>query len=176
MKKTLMALVAALGMLVAVVAMATPAHAQEQTITSDPASVEEAGEHELTVTGAGYTGPAFLLPCPGAGGDPTAIAEDSCDTGALTPVTPDDDGNWEATVTFDIPAEGLVMVAGNAAQTEVGATVVMVGAMEEAMEESESMEDDSLADTGNEAIVFALVGLTALMAGVMFLNTRREFS
>jgi len=189
MKKTMIALATVVAMLMTMVmtvtAAATPAFAQgDQTITSDPASVEEAGEYELTVTGSGYSEPAFLLPCPGANGDPAAMDEDSCDTGNLTPVTPDGDGNWEATVTFEIPAEGLVIVAGNVAQTEVGLTAVGVGAMEEStedsgameesMEETAAAEDDSLADTGNEALFVAVIGLTALLAGALFLNSKRD--
>jgi len=191
MKKTMIALATVVAMLMTMMAAATPAYAQgDQTITSDPASVEEAGEYELTVTGSGYSEPAFLLPCPGANGDPAAMDEDSCDTGNLTPVTPDGDGNWEATVTFEIPAEGLVIVAGNVAQTEVGLTAVGVGAMEdsgameestedsgameESMEETAAAEDDSLADTGNEALFVAVIGLTALLAGALFLNSKRD--
>lgn len=179
MKRILVALAAILTLTLGLVA---PAAAQgDQEIVATPSSVDAAGEHEITVEGSGYTGPAFLLPCPGAGGDLAAVAEDSCDLGSLTPVAPDSDGNFTATVTWDIPAEGLVMVVGNAAQTEVAAAVVSVGggeAMADESMEDDAMEEasDDLAETGVESSVLVIAGGAILAAGALFINSRRELA
>ena len=185
MKRILISLAALMTLLIG---FAAPASAQgDQAITADPSNVAEAGEHEITVTGSGYTGPAFLLPCPGAEGDLTKVVEDgACDLGSLTPVTPDDDGNFEASATFDIPEQGLVMVVGNAAQTEVAAAVVTVGGEAEAEAEAEAEEEaapavasdesgeDALAETGIEAYQLVIIGAAVAMAGAMVTRTRRE--
>ena len=179
--------------------MIAPASAQgDQAISADPTSVSEAGEHELTVSGTGYTGPAFLLPCPDAEGDLTKVAEDgACDLNNLTPVAPDGDGNVEATVTFDIPDEGLVIVIGNADQSEVAVTLVTVGADEAEEEEADdaddagdsdsdaataddsdsdaaTADDDALASTGAESFQFIVIGATMLLAGLMLARFSRR--
>lgn len=181
MKRILVAFAAVLTLTLGLVA---PAGAQaDVSITATPGNVDAAGEHEITVTGEGYTGPAFLLPCPGAEGDMALLADDgACDLANLTPVTPDADGTFEVTTTFDIPEEGLVIVVGNAAQTEVGPALITVGAeaMAETMEddgEAEAMTDDaSLADTGVESSVLLIAGGTVLIAGMLIVNSRRELA
>ena len=82
-----------------------------------------AGEQEITVTGAGFSQDGFLLPCPGANADPAQLAEDSYDLTNLTPYTA---GDWEHTVIYDVPAGGLLIVAGSADQTEVVTSVITV--------------------------------------------------
>ena len=72
---------------------------------------------------AGFSQDGFLLPCPGANADPAQLAEDSCDLTNLTPYTA---GDWEHTVTYDVPAGGLLIVAGSADQTEVVTGVITV--------------------------------------------------
>ena len=57
----------------ALIALAAPAAAQ--TISVNPPAVPEAGSYDFTVSGSGFTDSGFLLPCPGANGDPAAIAE-----------------------------------------------------------------------------------------------------
>lgn len=157
-------------------------------IEADPASVAEAGEHTITINGSGYTGPLFVLPCPGAGGDPAAIAEDSCDLNALAPAAPDDDGNFSIELTVDIPEEGLVIVGGNADQTEVGATVVGVGgeamddgeaeAMADDDGEAEAMDDASsdLPATGLESALVIVIGAALLAAGALVVRSGRDIS
>lgn len=141
----------------ALIALAAPAAAQ--TISADPPAVPEAGSYEFTVSGSGFTEAGFLLPCPGANGDPAAIAEDSCD---LTALTPYDAGDWSLTVTYDVPAEGLVIVAGNAAQTESGATVIAIG------------DAGALPNTGADTLLFVTVGLVlAAGAAALVLGGRR---
>lgn len=138
----------------ALVAMAAPAAAQ--SVSADPPAVPEAGTYDFTVSGSGFADAGFLLPCPGANGDPTAIAEDSCDLAALTPY---EAGDWSVDVTYDIPAEGLVLVAGNAARTESGATVIAVG---------------DLPNTGANTNLYLTVGLVlAAGAAALVVGGRR---
>lgn len=160
-----------------------PAGAQDgPSISAEPGAVDAAGTHTITISGSGYSGPLFVLPCPGAGGDPSAIAEDSCDLAALTPAAPDDDGNFTVEVTFDIPAEGLVIVGGNAAQTEVGATVVGVGGGAAAADDTAEAADDgaaeaeaaTLPETGYESTLLVVVGASILAAGVMLTRFGRS--
>lgn len=158
-------MMAVLGLMVAMVA---PAAAQDQTVTIDPQSVAEAGEATVTVSGSGFTEPGFVLPCPGANGDPTALSEDSCDLASLTPFSPTD-GEFTLEVTYDVPAEGLVVVAGNAAQTEVGANVILVGAPA-----AEATAADTLPETGAESWMFLVVGAAVLAGGLMVLRFRNE--
>ena len=111
MKRLLLAITAAFALTIAV---AAPASAQ--TVEIDPNPVSGAGEQEITVTGTGFAQDGFLLPCPGANADPAQLSQDSCDLTNLTPYTA---GDWEHTVTYDVPAVGLLIVAGSADQTEV---------------------------------------------------------
>lgn len=179
MKKIILALVVAAGLMGLSIA---PAAAQDQTLTVDPGSVEAAGEYEFTVVGEGFTVPVFLLPCPGAEGDPAALATgeaaDLCDTSKLTPVTPDDAGRWEATVTYEVGDSGLVLVAGDQAQTNSAVGVVTVGAAEEAPAEEAPAEEaeEPLANTGVESGLLAIIGLSVALAGAMILFESRRTS
>ena len=158
MKKSIVAIAAVLAMMVAV---AAPAAAQAASLSVSPGSVDAAGEAELTVTGSDFTSDGFLLPCPGADGDPAKMGADSCDTAALTPYTVDESGGWSATVTYDIPAEGLVIVAGNADQTESAVSVIAVGA-------------GTLPNTGANTNALVLMTLGLIGAGaVLFTGGRR---
>ncbi len=202
MKKILVALVA---VLVASFAFAAAAQAQGQTIEFDPASVDAAGEVEVAVTGTGFDVAVFILPCEGAGGDPAALTDvtTQCDLGALTPASPDADGNISATITFNIPEEGLVIAAGDQAQTNSAIGVITVGAAEEggeeegaeegaeeggeeeateeeapAEEEAEpettDAEEGELANTGVESGLLAIVGAALLAGGLMTAGAMRR--
>ena len=141
----------------ALIAMAAPAAAQ--SITADPPSVPEAGTYDFTVSGTGFSDAGFLLPCPGANGDPAAIAEDSCDVANLTGY---DAGDWSLDVTYDVPAEGLVLVAGNAAQTESSATVITIG------------DAADLPNTGANTNAYLIAGLVlAVGAATLVVGGRR---
>ena len=151
MKRLLLAISAAF---VLTIAVAAPASAQ--TVDIDPNPVSEAGEQEITVTGTGFTDDGFLLACPGANADPAQLAEDSCDLANLTPYSA---GDWELTVTFDIPAEGLLIVAGNAAQTEVVPAVISVG---------EAAAEDELPNTGGNTQAYLLLAFVLFGAADAF--------
>lgn len=161
-----------------------PASAQDgPTITVDPEFVEAPGEQEFTVTGAGWTVPsAFVLPC--------VVVEDltqldaqggDCDLANLTPAVNDGSGGFEVTVTYDIPAEGLLIVVGDADQTESAFHIVTVGApaaeegAEEGVEEEEAAgEEEELANTGIESGLLAIVAGAVLAGGVMLTTTQRR--
>ena len=151
MKRLLLAISAAF---VLTIAVAAPASAQ--TVDVDPNPVSEAGEQEVTVTGTGFTDDGFLLACPGANADPAQLAEDSCDLANLSPYSA---GDWELTVTFDIPAEGLLIVAGNAAQTEVVPAVISVG---------EAAAEEELPNTGGNTQAYLLLAFVLFGAAAAF--------
>jgi len=174
-------------------AFAVPAGAENHTptLSVEPSSVAEAGEYEFTITASDFapTG-GFLLPCEGAEGSLEVIAAgdpaELCDLAALTPYAVGDDGTWEATVTYTIPEIGLILAAGDAGGDNASAVLISVGAMEEetmeeeTMEEEtmeeEAMEDGGLAETGVESSLLAVVGATILLAGGLFVATRRQHS
>ena len=170
-----------IGLALAIVAvLAAPAAAQEApTITSDVTNVEAAGEHEFTITGAGWTAapPIFVLPCVGA----TTIAEmiaagaDACDIASLEAATPED-GAFEVVVVYDVPAEGMCISAGDVATTEVAAVCITVGAAEEGAAEEGPAEEEELADTGVESGLLAIIGLAVVGAGVMTVGYTRRFA
>ena len=167
----------------------SPAAADGHTpvLTIEPASVDAAGEHEFTVTGSDFapTG-GFLLPCAGVEGDLALMAESDptavCDLGALTPYAPDDDGGWTATVTYDVPAEGLVLAAGDTGGANASAALISIGAAEEAAPAEEVEEEaapaaaDALPATGVESYLFAVVGLAIVAAGALVVRSSREFA
>lgn len=170
-----------LGLGLAMVAVfAGPAAAQDgPAITVDPANVDAAGTVEVTITGTGYTQPAlFVLPCTFPdGGDVTLLSSDDCDLTALTPVSPDADGAFEITIEYDIPAEGLAIVAADAGQVEQAAAAISVGAADEPAPEPTPEETDTaqeLPETGSENAILAIVGLTLAAAGVVVLGGGRR--
>lgn len=197
MKRTLVAVAAILAVLFATMGTAS---AQDQTITIEPASVDEAGEYEFTVTASGFNPtPGFLLPCPGAEGSLETIADGDpatlCDLSNLFPYTVDDDGAWTATVTYDVPDIGLVLAAGDTGGDNAAAALISVGAEEEAAAdeaEEEAADDDAaaddaaadddagdstaLAETGTESALLVIIGATMLLAGLMMYRSSRVFS
>ncbi|MGB0502290.1 MAG: LPXTG cell wall anchor domain-containing protein [Acidimicrobiales bacterium] len=152
-----MAITAAFALTIAV---AAPTSAQ--TVEIDPNPVSGAGEQEVTVTGTGFTDDGFLLPCPGANADPAQLAEDSCDLTNLTPYTA---GDWEHTVTYDVPAGGLLIVAGNAAQTESATLVITVGG---------AGSDDELPNTGANTQALLVTALVLFAAAGAFVAGNRK--
>ena len=187
----LIALAIGLGL---VALLAAPAGAQDgPTITVDPLNVEAAGEQEFTVVGEGWTAepPIFVLPC-----FPVNTLEDlaaqgaaACDTAALTPATPAD-GAFEATVTYDVPAEGMCIASGDAAQSEGAFVCITVGAAAEGGEEAEGEGEEApaegeeaegegeeeLANTGVESGLLAIVAVAIIAAGAMVVRTTRRFA
>lgn len=182
-----------------VAALAGPAAAQDgPAITVDPESVDAAGTQSFTVTGSGFTLPAlFVLPCAyPADGDVANIGEDDCDLGALTPVSPDEEGAFSVEVEYDVPEEGMAIVAADAGQVETAAAVISVaGAEDEAAEEEPAEEEaaeeepaeeaegedveeaqEELPETGAESTTLAIIGLTVAAAGALVVGGSRRLS
>jgi len=198
MKRTLAALAVMVGVLFATMGTAA---AQDQTITIEPAVVSEAGEHEFTVTAAGFNPtPGFLLPCPGAEGSLETIAEGDpatlCDLSNLHAYTVEDDGGWTATVSYEIPEEGLVLAAGDTGGDNAAAALISIGSDDAAADDDEAAADDSeeaagddgndddatttssgnLAETGTESALLVIIGATMVLAGLMMYRSGRVFS
>ncbi len=165
--KKIKLLVAALGVsLVAMFALAPAAQAQNvASIIADPAFVAAPGETTFTITGSGWpAGATALLPCEGSTNYEEAAANgaDACDLGNLTIVTAAADGTFTAEWTYNIPAAGMCIGAGDLAQTTVGTYCVGVGA-------------PILPNTGSESTKIAIIGAAVLAAGAMIvLSTRRR--
>ncbi|MDH3681099.1 MAG: LPXTG cell wall anchor domain-containing protein [Acidimicrobiia bacterium] len=176
---------------------AAPASAQDgPAITVDPPSVDAAGEATFMVTGTGFTQPAlFVLPCTIPEGGPEAVGQDDCDLANLLPVTVADGGFGPVEVTFDIPAEGLVVVAADAGQIETAAAVITVGeaaadettddeatddeATDDEATDDEATDDtaaaqDELPETGAESTLLAIIGVSVALAGAMVVGASRR--
>ncbi len=136
---------------------AGPASAQDDpTLTVSPDTVDAAGEAELTVTGAGFTPllDLFVLSCVAPGGDLAAInGQEDCDVQNLTPVTAEDDGTFEVTVTYDV-VENFAVLAGDSAQTESAGALVAIsgsGGEDEATTTTASPTTTAAPDDGGDA-------------------------
>jgi hypothetical protein len=181
-------LLAAVFDLAFIAVVAVPAGAQDgPSITVEPATVDTADEHEFTITGTGWsaTTPIFVLPCAfpetGSAGD---IDADTCDATNLTPATAED-GLFTVTVTFDVPAEGIAIAAGDTDQTEAGAAVVTVSAAQdddaaETEDEGEAEGGDDaqeaeLANTGVESGLLIIVAVAVIAGGTMVVGATRRF-
>lgn len=129
------------------------AAAQDQTITVKPANVEAADSAEFTVTGEGFTAdpPFAIVPCAGIT-TPAEIAdvdtEIDCDTSQVVLIN--DAAPWTATATFDVPAEGMCIVAGTLDGAEGGGACITVGAATDdgSVEAEAEAADEELALTG----------------------------
>lgn len=183
-----------LGLGLALLAVfAAPASAQEaREITVEPAFVEAAGEAELTISGAGWTmPPTAVIPCDAPeSGDLLDVDSATCDTGLLTPVTPDADGNFSATITVNVPEGGIAIVGFDLAtqgQNEAGGAIVPVGApaeegaeegSEDAAQEETTEEggEEELADTGVESGLLAVIAIAVLGGGAMVVGYTRRFA
>ncbi len=162
------------------------------SIELDPESIAEAGTTDVTVNGSGFSIDVFVLNCPGAGGSIDALVEGDvtllCDLGNLLTGSPDADGNFSVTFTgLEITDCGLVFVAGDLDQTEVGGPVVLTvdnpaddvecevveGASYEDVDD-EAVEDDELAATGTStAFVVLIASAVVVFGGLMAREARR---
>lgn len=157
------------------------AAAQDQTITADPAAVEAAGETEFTVSGSGFTAdpPYAIVPCFAINSPEQLVdldTETQCDTSQVVLISAAEGGEFAETVTFDVPAEGMCIVAGTLDGAEGGGTCISVGAADggdDGAAEEEGGEDEELANTGVESGLLAVIAVAVLAAGVMMLTTRR---
>ncbi|MEQ8717263.1 MAG: LPXTG cell wall anchor domain-containing protein [Acidimicrobiales bacterium] len=180
-----------------------PAGAQDESpfsLTTDPATVPEAGTYDVTLTGEGFTADQISASfCPGAEGDIEAITPENflnlCD---LPSIQADDNTDGLVTLTFtgvEIPEEGLVWLAGDiVGQQEFASAVITVGADDGAADDGaaddgaaddgaadDGAADDGAADdgedlpeTGSESSLIAIVGVAILAAGVMMVGFGRR--
>ena len=174
MKKILSAIAAAALLLVT---FATAAGAQDQvvgTVTADPATVPEAGEHTFTVSGSGFlpdsdllmgscTSPADEL-VPGVSTEEDIAAAgaainplENCDLANALAVTTDADGNFEAELTAEIGPNFFVS-GGTLDTSQIGGTWIPIVDPEAAA---------ALAVTGAESSTLALVGAALLAVGMV---------
>jgi len=175
-------LVTAIVSTAAVLAFAGSASAQSaQTIEVTPASVDAAGSTDLTVSIGGFTAGAtvFVLPCTvPASGNAADIGDGDCDTAQLLTADIGADGTASVSVTYDIPAGGLVVAVSDADGVERAQIIVGVGGgggdapAEEPAGETPAAPED-LPDTGSE-LTIALFGAATLLAGAGLLVASRR--
>lgn len=163
-----------IGLAVALVGFlfAGSASAQDPTISVDPSNVEEAGEHTFTVTGSGWSVAATnILPCnipEGADGaeiDTGTHCADLANLGLANMVggVAIADGGFEATITLDVPEQGVFIVSGDSARTEsANAVLITVGMMEE------------MPATGVNSSVPVIIGAGIALAGLMVFGLSRR--
>ncbi len=180
MTKTKFVLVAIALALVAWVGAGAASAQDGPSLSASPSSIAEPTDGvSVTVTGSGWSvASAFLLPCNIPEGVNAAEMSDDAiadhcsqaggflDMGNLTPVTIAD-GGFEATVTLDVPAQGIFLVTGDAASTESAYALVSVGM-------DDMMDDDMLAETGVETSVLVIIGAGIALAGLMVFGLSRR--
>lgn len=192
-------LIAALLALPAFVLAAPAAAASHPEISlSPPSAPAEAGDVTVTISGTNFSGnlnPFFVTTCPGAEGDPSAlasIAEGGGDVTSLlaaaTAVCPNiltdsaspewSEGGFslEKTITLtdeDISNGGIIVLAAGLAGTSPEFAFALLAADDSMMSETEG-EMTELAETGvNSALLFT-VGVLVLGAGLIVLTQARR--
>lgn len=163
---------AAALLVAAVLASGPAAGAQEDpTLEVTPAVVDAPGPHELTITGAGWGPPTphFVLPCavPGSG-DVADVDTATCDSGALVSASVDPEGALSATMTVEVPASGVMIVAVNGDQSQIAGQVVEPDDGNGA----DDGADGELPDTGAGSDWLVVVALGVVAAGAMLAGSR----
>ncbi|MCY4134912.1 MAG: hypothetical protein OXG30_08370 [bacterium] len=144
MTKTKLVFVAMALALVAWVGASAATAQGGPTLTADPAYVDAAGEHEISLSGSGFTAASLnATACNTA--DPDEITSDNflaiCGLGSTA--TNDGDGNFSATVTANVLEDGVVLVMFELRPGgESARVVVTVGASDMA----DDMGDDDMGD------------------------------
>ena len=151
MTKTKLVFVAMALALVAWVGASAASAQDGPTLTVSPSNIAEPGEVEVTVTGSGWTlSNLNVLACKIA---EDAVAADldvseNCALAAgnldLASVTPAEvvDGGFEVTLTVNVPAQGLFIIAGASGSDESGSALITVGADDMADDMDDDMGDD----------------------------------
>jgi len=173
MKKILTALATTALLLVT---FASTAGAQDSvigTVTSDPATVTEAGEATVTASGSGYLPDSTLLL--GSCASPAdelvprvstleeltaavgAIGLADCDVATALQVTTDADGNFTQEVTAEI-GPNFFLTAATLDQSQQGAVWIPI---------VDPAAAAALAVTGTESSTFALIGVALLALGMI---------
>ncbi len=160
-------------------------------MTVTPGAIGEAGTTDFEVSLSGFSpGIAlFVLPCDyPAGGDLAAFDNTTCDQANLTPIALDDNGEGTLTVTLDHPAEGIAIIAGDAAQSQsalgfVGfdealapTTTTEAPATTTEAPAAEDTSDDSDDDGGSGGTIVIIVIVIAALAAAGAVIMRRKNS
>lgn len=168
--KKITRIAAAMGLFLALSAMlAGTAAAQDATLAADPPAVPAAATYDVELSGTGFpSAPIVLLCAVPESGDAADITAETCDvsnpfqfavaSGDLS------DGAFTTTFSFDVPAEGLAMLATEAIQdgpVQAG-TIITID------------ESVVLAQTGVESGLFAIMGLAAVAGGAMVVRSMRR--
>ena len=161
MRKLFTGVLAVVMMLVSLTGIAA---AQDgPTMTVSPGAVAEAGPATFDVSVSGYPADLglFILLC-------TDVADlaGTCDMVNLTPITTDSDGNASASVTTDVPAEGITILAGSADQDPANISFKTV-----------VVDPNALALTGpSSTSTIILIGFTMFALGGALLALSRRSS
>ncbi len=88
------------------------------TVSVDP-SVQASGPTRFSVSGSGFTHPVFVIPCSPIESWPSFSIEAECDLTSSTATHVGRDGDFSVSVSYDVPAEGLgILAVTDAARTE----------------------------------------------------------
>lgn len=164
---TRVALVASVSLAAGVLAtliLAMAASAQEgPSLTVEPAVVDAAGDHELTVTGTGWTKPVIgVFPCAAPeSGQLEDVQPSTCIIALANEVEPVD-GAFEFTMTYPVDENGLAIVASNPPPdegSEAAGTIITVST------DQPEQQAEALANTGTSSAVLALVAAGLILAG-----------
>lgn len=172
--------------LLATILLVSPAGAQDPqvgSLTPDPATVPAAGDHTITVNGAGFIPDSEVVvgscTAPGdtlvAGVSTTeaisaAITEtltgflDNCDLAALIPAAVDSDGNFTSEVTATV-GDNFILAAGALDQSQAGGIWVPI---------VDPAAAAQLAVTGAHSWSIAIAALAAILAGLGLLVAGRR--
>ena len=138
-----------IGMALALVTWVGASAASSQdgpSLSADPATVSEAGEHTFTITGSGWS----VNPNVGFCTDPENAYTGGCDFSSFRPVTATD-GGFEIERTYNVPAGGIFITAGDAAQTESALAHITVGAStDDSADDSDDTGSDDSADDSDD--------------------------
>lgn len=177
----------------ALVTVITPSAAAQDgpILTAEPSNVEAPGDVEFTITATGFTAapPIAVIPCFGAT-TPEELAEAgivACDTGLLTTIDELANGGFTTTITYTVPETGFCIYSGDFLNTETGlpACITVGEATGDGEDNGESADGDSaidddddatLANTGAESALVAVMAFAIVGAGVMVLGYSRRLS
>jgi hypothetical protein len=179
------ALVVMVAIVLASLSLAGTAQAQDAvigTVTSDPATVPEAGEYTMTATGSDFIPDTavLLVACvspadtlvPGTSDleeiTAAAVAINAladCDIANAQNVEVDGDGAWSAELSATV-GDNFFLSAGALDGSQAGATWIAI---------VPGAADSELAETGVETGLLAVVGTAILGAGVLLAREGRRF-
>lgn len=164
----------ATGLLIMLVAGAGIALAAELEVVPSPVGE---GEQELTIDVWDFDPdtPVYVVPCEvPASGDAADVSSDSCDLADVETATTDADGAASFEVTWDIPADGIAVFAGDEMGTDEVAEVLEVAGTGVEVLGTSTTADDELADTGADTGPLVSLGLALVLLGTATVRTGRR--